>query len=256
MNGLVRAKASNRCGLFVPLIVRSLTRSVVDTARKSRARSTIAIASFGSLTVILLVSGVTLLGGLDWLAADGHVNRSLGAALVVQWLLFWAIVWVFRNAIARPREMLLAAASVAAAICVLEFICRALVPSARALQFAAFRSSEFHHIYPPNSRMFIGLDGREAYLETNADGLRTAYTPESFAAHDTRVIALGDSFTLGISVQGEKAYPVRLETLLRSSVVGSVALLNAGIASYSPFTEKSYSKSASESIARRLSSLC
>jgi hypothetical protein len=43
--------------------------------------------------------------------------------------------------------------------------------------------------------MFVGLDGRDAYLTTNGDGLRTGYSPESFVAYDTRVIALGDSFT-------------------------------------------------------------
>ena len=63
-----------------------------------------AVLTLGSLAVILLLCGVTLLGGLDWLANDGHVDRSVVTALAIYWSAFWLVVWVLRGRLARPKE--------------------------------------------------------------------------------------------------------------------------------------------------------
>src|SRR6185436_19517966 len=71
---------------------------------------------------------------------------------------------------------------------------------------------------------------------TNALGMRGGEVGPK-AAGETRVLALGDSFTYGHGVQDDEAYPAVLERELRGSVPG-VRVLNAGVPGYS--TDQSY----------------
>src|SRR4030095_16199761 len=101
-------------------------------------------------------------------------------------------------------------------------------------------SSTYHHAYPPNAKMFQGVfEGTPVVVRTNEDGLRTPYTGAQFREYQDRVIAIGDSFTFGFGVRQEGAFPERLEGLLRKALPSRhLAVLNAGVVSYSPLLEK------------------
>ena len=50
-----------------------------------------------------------------------------------------------------------------------------------------------------------------------------------------RILALGDSFTVGANVEQEDAYPQVLERLLNDSGRGRIEVVNAGVGGWSPF---------------------
>jgi hypothetical protein len=161
--------------------------------------------------------------------------------VVAYWLLLVAIVCVVPLSLRYPGQAALVLVATAMTLGVVEIAARALVPGASAvsLEVGGFRSRQFHHIYPPNTRRYMGrFEGTPVFLDTNEDGLRTHYSKELFRKHDHRVIVLGDSFTFGLGVPGEATFPPLMETRLRESIGGSsVAVLNAGIVSYSPFLQ-------------------
>jgi hypothetical protein len=83
-------------------------------------------------------------------------------------------------------------------------------------------------------------DNTGTYIHTNADGLRTHETRESFRQHRQRIAVMGDSFVFGLGVDDGKAVPQQLESLLQGRTPsGDVAVLNAGVISYSPLLERS-----------------
>lgn len=55
-----------------------------------------------------------------------------------------------------------------------------------------------------------------------------------------RVLAVGDSFTVGASVEQEEAYPQVLEELLRESLDAPVEVVNTGVGGWSPFQYAQY----------------
>jgi hypothetical protein len=88
--------------------------------------------------------------------------------------------------------------------------------------------------------MFAGVyEGRFVIVQTNEDGLRTTYSRQRFLEHATRIVILGDSFVFGFGVRQEAMFSQVLERELRARLGRSdVAVLNAGIISYSPFLER------------------
>jgi lysophospholipase L1-like esterase len=85
--------------------------------------------------------------------------------------------------------------------------------------------------------MYAGeYEGKPVIVRTNESGLRSKYSPEAFREHTHRIIVLGDSFTFGFGVQQESAFPEVTERLLSTRLNRrDIAVLNAGIVSYSPF---------------------
>ena len=68
----------------------------------------------------------------------------------------------------------------------------------------------------------------------NADGFRTA--PPANNKPACRILCLGDSWTFGMNVGQEQAYPQRLQTLLREAMpAGDFEVLNFGVLGYSSF---------------------
>ena len=114
------------------------------------------------------------------------------------------------------------------------------LPPLSTLEAGGFRSRQFHHLYPAHTRRYMGrFDGTPVFVDTNEDGLRTRYSKEEFTQHDHRVIFLGDSFTFGLGVTVEATFPSRVEEQLQQAAgTETVAVLNAGIVSYSPFLDK------------------
>jgi hypothetical protein len=121
----------------------------------------------------------------------------------------------------------------------IEISLRLIYPDELLLHYQGIRSREYHHSLPPNVKMFQGrFDGKTAVVTTNEDGLRTKYSRREFLSHKNRIIILGDSFTFGWRLRQEAAFPEVAETLLRERMPSAdVAILNAGIISYSPLLE-------------------
>lgn len=210
----------------------SLHRAFID------APSLLILVSL-SVTSVLVVA--VLLGAFDRFADDGQVNKPIVvSSLIIYWLLFFLIAWAIPMAIRYPKNALLFIGSVTVALAMAEISCRILLPSTAALKFRGISSRQFHHLYPPETRMYMGnFDGEDVYLETNEDGLRTRHSRDVFRGYQERVIVLGDSFTLGFGLKSEKSFPERLEAGLRKShPTKSVAVLNAGVLSYSPLLER------------------
>jgi hypothetical protein len=87
--------------------------------------------------------------------------------------------------------------------------------------------------YAPHFRGRRVTHDYEHDFTTNELGLRDRPIDED-ASKETRLLAVGDSFTEGVGVQGEESWPARLEALLRSdsSRPKPVLVVNAGIAAY------------------------
>lgn len=69
-------------------------------------------------------------------------------------------------------------------------------------------------------------------VRTNAEGLRAADF-ETLRAAPRRALALGDSFTMGIGVEVEDAWPARVEARLAAAGGAPLRFVNAGVPGYS-----------------------
>lgn len=191
--------------------------------------------------LFLLLAGLVAAGVLDILAKDGRVTRGDALeCLAVYWPLVCLGVLGMAYVPRRWRESLAVLVATLVTLGLAEVALRWLrVP--RTLQhFEGMSSTEYHHIYPPNRDMFMGVfEGRTVVVYTNEDGLRTSYTRATFNGYPNRVVMLGDSFVFGYGVRQEQGLTAVMERLLRDRLgQGRVAVLNAGIVSYSPFLER------------------
>ena len=70
-------------------------------------------------------------------------------------------------------------------------------------------------------------------LRTNGQGLREDRDYGPKPAHAQRILAIGDSFTMGVGVESSETFSKVLERLLRSTELGtSVEVINAGVPGY------------------------
>ena len=176
---------------------------------------------------------VSVAGGLlDLLAKDHRVARGEAiGSLAAYWLLTTLAIVVVAFAARHWRNLLLALVALLIAGGIAEAALRLLGTPWGMRRFAALRSTEYHHIYPPNRDMFQGVyDGQPVVIHTNEDGLRTGYTREQFRSYHDRVVMLGDSFVFGYGVRQERGLTAVMEQLLRDRLGETdVAVLNAGI---------------------------
>lgn len=190
---------------------------------------------------VALVASVAS-GLLDLLAKDNRVARGEAiASLAAYWLLATLAILVVAFAVRHWRELFLALVALLIAGGLAEAALRLLGTPWGMRRFAAVRSTEYHHIYPPNREMFQGVfDGHSVVIHTNEDGLRTGYSREQFRSYHDRVVMLGDSFVFGYGVRQERGLTAMMEQLLRDRLGRTdVAVLNAAIPSYSPLLERS-----------------
>ena len=138
------------------------------------------------------------------------------------------------------REFLLVLVSLVITVGFAEAVLRFLAPPLAMQRFSGLSSRNYHHLYPPSREMFMGTyDGYPVVVQTNQDGLRSKYTRKEFGKYRDRVIVLGDSFTFGYGIRQEHTITAIMERLLREYSGGNhVAVLNAGIVSYSPFLSR------------------
>jgi len=136
----------------------------------------------------------------------------------------------------RPTELIMIFISVLFGLGIFEIAGRIVRIPDGMMPFTGLPSKSRHHVMPANVEMFQGhRAGFDIYVKTNEDGLRTPYSRKEFLSHHTRIAIVGDSFTFGFQVPEDLAYPHQLEILLRQKYPSSdIAILNAGIISYSP----------------------
>jgi lysophospholipase L1-like esterase len=101
-----------------------------------------------------------------------------------------------------------------------------------------FPDEQVHHRMPPRKR-FVMHDpdsGAEIEMVTNNLGFRGSDIGEKDPGV-YRIVVLGDSFTMGVGIPDEDAYPRLIERALNKSGNGKYEVINCGIVSYTPLLE-------------------
>lgn len=181
------------------------------------------------------MAGVTLAGGLDSLASDDQVSvPHVLKSLAVWWGLACLMLLLVAGFRSKPKETSLAVISALLAVLVAEAVLRFTYPPSWR-RFVQAPSPEYHHVNLPNQHMYFGsVLGADVFVTTNEDGLRSRYSRREYLTHRHRIAVLGDSFTFGFRVRQEQAFPQVLEQLLQDKLSKDIAVLNAGVVSYSP----------------------
>jgi len=194
------------------------------------------LAGLTAIALVLVACAALSLGGFLG-DRDGVLHRGTALKAI---LLYWGIgcAAVLAAGVVRRkwRESALAAASVVVGLLVLEGGMRVLLPYRAMVGNQLLKSSRHHHGYPPDSRMYQGtFDGEPVVIETNEDGFRTSYSREAFLSYPVRVAVLGDSYVFGLGVRQDRVFCQVMEDLLRERLEREdIAVLNAGVTSYSP----------------------
>lgn len=85
-----------------------------------------------------------------------------------------------------------------------------------------------------------GWFGNGIPADVNANGHRDVETPVARRDGVSRILVLGDSFTVGADVRQEEAYPKVLERLLNARSARPVEVVNAGVGGWEPFMYVQY----------------
>jgi len=189
-----------------------------------------------SFTLLILVLSS---GALDSIAEDGKVDRIVIGSLVIYWLLGCSGAILAINLRRKWKELVLSLFSTLVTLAIAELGLRYLGSPAAMSDFRGVSSREYHHIYPKNRKMNAGIyEGKTVTVKTNEDGLRSTYSRSEFRKYKKRIVILGDSFTFGKGVRQEFTFPEVTEKLLRERLKqDDIAILNAGIISFSPLLE-------------------
>ncbi len=132
----------------------------------------------------------------------------------------------------------LSACAVVAALLTAELTVRVLHP----IPFAAEQNMVFEADPDTGYRIQPNGRGRHANgVETvaSSQGLRNREVGPK-GPRDFRVLVLGDSFTVGSSVEQESAYPQVLERVLARETTRPVEVINAGVGGWDPFQYAQY----------------
>ena len=189
----------------------------------------------------VLGAGLVSMGLLDRLSGAGGVPVPLAlSTIAIYWALISLALYLYHRFMTERKALLYLLANIAVSLIVAEVVLRVLSLPVGMIQFRGVRSKANHHIYSPNVEMHGGMhDGQRVFVRTNEDGLRSDYSRDAFKQHAVRIVLLGDSLTFGFAVDQELTFPRRLEAILRERFNrDDIAILNAGIISYSPFLQK------------------
>lgn len=85
-----------------------------------------------------------------------------------------------------------------------------------------------------NYRNEIRVPEYRTAIATDAQGYRVPVGATPMAPDCRRILALGDSFTFGVGVNAEEAFPLRLETALTQSTGTPWCARNGGVGGYGP----------------------
>ena len=202
----------------------------------------IRVVLIGGFFVILIIAGAAWSGWLDAFTKDGSLDPNAIGALILYWCLFAIAVVVVMNIRHRTLEVVMMLGVIGVVLWVVNsiFVRWVLFPDKVLPRAGSFLSSEFHHARIPNGLFWGGkLSDGPMIVRTNEDGFRTSYSRRSVQAFDHRIAILGDSFVFGVLLQEDQTLAVKLEQELHRKLQNaSVAVLNTGEVSYSPFLER------------------
>ena len=186
------------------------------------------------------LAGVVQSGALDQLSNDGSANqRTALISIVVYWCFSMLALIVLSKIRSHWKQMLLGIFATTLCIVVAEFALRFLNPRLALPKYRIVYHADLHHVSPANEHMDFGyFHDKRVDVITNEDGFRTKYSVEEFNEVKQRIVCIGDSFTFGFGNQEGRGYPDYLESLLREEAGSDdIAVLNAGVISYSPILE-------------------
>lgn len=188
------------------------------------------------------LAALALLVGVDALRHGGAPAFPGAWLALIAWpLAVGSLVGLGAALRERPARLLLLLTAGALVAGTLELLLPRLFPERGLPRLRGVRSQHLHHALAAGSTMFAGLydpEDRPVVVQTNRDGLRSSYERADFLAAPRRIAVLGDSFVFGWGVQGDAAWPARLEAALRDRTEQPVAVLNAGVFSYSPLLSR------------------
>lgn len=96
-------------------------------------------------------------------------------------------------------------------------------------------STPWLHLFPPNATVSLGTVEFDYPVKTNSEGLRDQEQPLEKGPGEYRIVALGDSFTMGQGAAREESYPRILgRELNKRAVSGTFRVMNAGVAGSDP----------------------
>ena len=179
-------------------------------------------------------------------AAIGVENtRLLGstAEVIIFSCLYWGLAVLFIFAASKIHKLwpsyLIGVCSGLIFLVIAELAFRSLYSNYTINRLHTQPSEQYHHIFPPHHTLFLGENSlQKIYAYTNQDGLRTHYSRDEFKEKNLRIALLGDSFVFGQALPKEDILSEKLEQQLKHRLQSDqVAVLNAGIISYSPLLE-------------------
>jgi len=184
-----------------------------------------------------------VLSKLEVVTLDPRITPRTGLAisLVVYWAVAAVVVAIARNwqsvlAFLKANRMPVTAVTVSLVLSLLVAEQVAEIVVARTSGFDLLPSATLHHENPKNASI---SDNTGVMVHTNSDGFRTTWTRETFRAQRERIVVMGDSFTFGLGVEDDESVPANLEAVLRERLGrDDIAVLNAGVISYSPFLQR------------------
>lgn len=202
----------------------------------------------GGLIFFVVAVGLILSGVLDRYSPSGFVIPGMAIFVVaLHLLLAFFLLWIV---IRFPRikiQLFLVVGAIVLVLALAEIGIRYLHPAGGTLLYTLIYSPEYHHANRRNQTLIFeanafgpsNLEKEGGSVHTNGVGLRSFHDREEFLKYPRRVLFLGDSFTFGFYVPQDNAFPQLLEKRWRENLgENEVAVLNAGVVSYSPFLEK------------------
>lgn len=201
------------------------------------------LAALYVLVALLMFSGL-----FDGLSPSGFVNHGVALFVLTLYLaLATAALWIAFNHRRFRSQLLLVFGGIVLALIAAEIGIRQFHPAGAKMLYKFVYSPEFHHANLRNKELIFeampfapsNLEKEGGSVHTNAVGLRSFHDREEFLKYPQRVLVLGDSFTFGLYVPQENAFPQVLEKRWQDKLgANEIAVLNAGVVSYSPFLER------------------
>jgi len=225
----------------------SSNRKSLDRTSPPRAitfkRALAAAAIFFVLAVALILSGQ-----LDRFSPSGFIIPPMAIFVVaLHLLLLLFALWIVLRFPRIKTQLFLVAGAIVLGLALAEIGVRYLHPAGAKEIYKFGYSPDYHHanlrnkelIFEPQAFGPSNLEKEGGLVHTNAAGMRSYYDREQFLKYPRRVLFLGDSFTFGLYVPQDKAFPQVLEQRWQEKLgQRGIAVLNAGVVSYSPFLQK------------------
>ncbi len=206
-----------------------------DPARRRFRRIAVLYLAVSAVVAIVMTA-------LAWDDLPG-MNVQLVVVMAIYWLLPLPVLRVLLDWRRLGRRAILGGViTIIAVVGLLELLglFLPLEPSYHNFHLGGMASRHLHHVMPADTvQAMSDHAGGKVLVRTNEDGFRTDYSRSEFLAMDRRIAVMGDSFIFGYFVAQEDTIPAQLEGMLRdTSSGGTVAVLNAGVISYSPLIHR------------------